>query len=106
MNLSASTYYRYKKRFELYGDEGLLNKTLRVDDSPAQLTYQQRNQVLETHQAESRIRRNPSFAKSWRRWDIGDRNLDDKIIYGELVRSTAQHASSTLRVFAACRWSI
>jgi transposase len=85
MNLSASTYYRYKKRHELYGDEGLLNKTLRVDDSPAQLTYQQRNQLLET------IKQSPEFGATRLRKELetlGHRGpeLDDKIIYGELVR--------------------
>ena len=85
MNLSASTYYRYKKRHELYGDEGLLNKALRIDDSPAQLTYQQRNQLLET------IKQNPEFGATRLRKELETRGhrgpeLDDKIIYGELVR--------------------
>ncbi len=85
MNLSASTYYRYKKRYELYGDEGLLNKTLRIDDSPAQLTYQQRNQLLEI------IKHNPEFGATRLRRELetlGHRGpeLDDKTIYGELVR--------------------
>jgi transposase len=85
MNLSSSTYYRYKKRHELYGDEGLLNKNLRVDDSPAQLTYQQRNQLLET------IKQNPEFGATRLRKELetlGHRGpeLDDKTVYSELVR--------------------
>ncbi len=85
MNLSTSTYYRYKKRYELYGDEGLLNKTLRIDDSPAQLTYKQRNDMLEV------IKRNPDYGATRIRKELetlGHQGpeLDDKIIYGELVR--------------------
>jgi hypothetical protein len=85
MNLSPSTYYRYKKRFELYGDEGLLNKTLRVDDSPTQLTFQQRNQVLEI------IKVNPDLGPTRIRRELETHNtdareIDDKAIYAELVR--------------------
>jgi serine phosphatase RsbU (regulator of sigma subunit)/anti-sigma regulatory factor (Ser/Thr protein kinase)/transposase len=85
MNLSTSTYYRYKKRFEVYGDEGLLNKELRIDDSPAQLTYQQRNQVLEI------IKRNPDLGATRIRRELeslgnGNAGIEDKTIYAELVR--------------------
>lgn len=85
MNLSTSTYYRYKKRFELYGDEGLLNKALRIDDAPLQLTYLQRNQVLEI------IKRNPDFGATRIRKELespgnGNAQVDDKTIYAELVR--------------------
>lgn len=84
MGLSTSTYYRYKKRYELYGEEGLLNKTLRVDDSPSQLSYTERNAVLEI------IRRNPEFGPTRIRKELeggnGGSTPDDRAIYSELVR--------------------
>lgn len=85
LGFSSSTYYRYKKRFELYGDEGLLNKTLRVDDSPAQLTYHQRNLVLDI------IRKNPDFGPTRikRELDVmgdGATGAEERTIYAELVR--------------------
>ncbi len=85
LGFSASTYYRYKKRFELYGDEGLLNKTLRVDDSPAQLTYNQRNLVLEI------IRKNPDYGPVRIKRELetagdGMSDIEERTIYSELVR--------------------
>lgn len=83
MGLSTSTYYRYKKRFEQYGEEGLLNKTLRVDDTPAQLSYTERNAVLEI------IRKNPDFGPTRIRRELeqaGHAAVEDRTIYGELVR--------------------
>ncbi len=85
MNLSPSTYYRYRKRYELYGDEGLLNKKLRVDDEPVQLSYEQRNQMLAI------IHANPDYGATRIRKELetkfdGAARLDDKIIYIELVR--------------------
>ncbi|MGB5107303.1 MAG: SpoIIE family protein phosphatase [Candidatus Zixiibacteriota bacterium] len=85
LGFSSSTYYRYKKRFELYGDEGLLNKTLRVDDSPAQLTYNQRNLVLEI------IRKNPEFGPTRIKRELetsgnGVGDVEERTIYTELVR--------------------
>ncbi len=83
MGLSTSTFYRYKKRFEQYGDEGLLNKSLRVDDTPAQLSYTERNAVLEI------IRKNPDFGPTRIRRELeqaGHTAIEDRTIYGELVR--------------------
>ncbi len=85
LGFSSSTYYRYKKRFELYGDEGLLNKTLRVDDSPTQLTFNQRNLVLEI------IRKNPDFGPTRIKRELessgnGVGEVEERTIYTELVR--------------------
>jgi serine phosphatase RsbU (regulator of sigma subunit)/anti-sigma regulatory factor (Ser/Thr protein kinase)/transposase len=84
MNLSSSTYYRYRKRFELYGEEGLLNKRLRIDDSPVQMTYEQRNRVLDI------VRENPEFGPTRIKRELDERNhdeeLDERTIYNELVR--------------------
>ncbi len=83
MGLSTSTYYRYKKRFEQFGEEGLLNKTLRVDDAPAQLSYNERNAVLEI------IRKNPDYGPTRIKRELeqaGDVGVEDRTIYSELVR--------------------
>ncbi|MFH2056380.1 MAG: SpoIIE family protein phosphatase, partial [bacterium] len=85
MNLSPSTFYRYRKRFELYGDEGLLNKRLRIEDEPSQLTYEQRSQML------SIIREEPELGATRIAQEIAKRNggavqVDDKAVYAEMVR--------------------
>jgi serine phosphatase RsbU (regulator of sigma subunit)/transposase len=85
MDLSPSTSYRYRKRYELYGDEGLLNKRLRVDDQPSQLTYEQRNAMLTI------IRENPEFGATRLTRELKDRlngkaQIDEKAVYSELVR--------------------
>lgn len=85
MNLSPSTYYRYRKRYEQYGDEGLLNKRLRIEDEPSQLTYEQRAQMLAI------IREQPELgatriAQEMESRGNGDSSVDDKAIYAELVR--------------------
>lgn len=85
MDLSPSTYYRYRKRYELHGDEGLLNKRLRVDDQPSQLTFEQRNQMLQI------VRENPELgatriARELEQRVNGGSSVDEKAIYSELVR--------------------
>jgi serine phosphatase RsbU (regulator of sigma subunit)/anti-sigma regulatory factor (Ser/Thr protein kinase)/transposase len=85
MDLSPSTYYRYRKRYELYGDEGLLNKRLRIEDEPAQLTFEQRNLMLAI------VRESPEFgatriARELEQRGNGGTKLDEKAVYAELVR--------------------
>jgi serine phosphatase RsbU (regulator of sigma subunit)/anti-sigma regulatory factor (Ser/Thr protein kinase)/transposase len=85
MNLSPSTFYRYRKRFELYGDQGLLNKRLRIEDEPAQFTYEQRAQML------SIVREQPELGATRIGQEMAARSegtakVDDKTVYTELVR--------------------
>lgn len=85
MGMSSSTYYKYKRRFELYGDEGLLNKRLRVDSTPRMLSYEERRKLLIA------IREHPEFGtarlKSLLNTEqFGNVSVDEKVLYEELVR--------------------
>jgi len=64
MNVSPSTYYRYKKRLELMGERGLKNKSLRSEHDIRRLSNEQRKTLLEI------IRENPRF---------GPKRISDRI---------------------------
>ena len=64
MNVSPSTYYRYKKRLELMGERGLKNKSLRSEHDIRRLSNEQRETLLEI------IRENPRF---------GPKRISDRI---------------------------
>ncbi len=85
MGVSTSTYYKYKKRFELYGEEGLLNKELRIDSSPRMLAFDERRKLLEA------VRGHPEYGSARLKSELGGEkygkiDVDERIIYDELVR--------------------
>ncbi|HEQ98201.1 MAG TPA: HAMP domain-containing protein [candidate division Zixibacteria bacterium] len=85
MKVSTSTYYKYKKRYELYGEEGLKNKEPRGDAMPRQLSYEERSKLLQL------IRQFPEYGttrlkKELESGDYGDIRVDEKALYEELVR--------------------
>jgi len=85
MNVSPSTYYRYKKRLELMGERGLKNKSLRSEHDIRRLSNEQRGSLLEI------VRENPQFGPK----RISDRmnenrgdgdHISPSLIYEELKR--------------------
>jgi len=85
MGVSSSTYYKYKRRFELYGEEGLLNKELRIDSAPRMLSFEDRRELLDA------IRENPEYGSARLKAELatdkhGKIEVDERIIYDELVR--------------------
>ncbi len=85
MKVSTSTYYKYKKRFELYGEEGLKNKEPRGDAVPRQLSYEERSLLLEL------VRKYPEYGttrlkKELESGEYGEIRVDEKALYDELVR--------------------
>ncbi len=85
MGVSTSTYYKYKKRYEMHGDEGLLNKRLRVDSSPRMLSYEERHVLLKA------IQEHPEYGTARLKAELagdkyGNIDIDERILYDELVR--------------------
>jgi serine phosphatase RsbU (regulator of sigma subunit)/anti-sigma regulatory factor (Ser/Thr protein kinase)/transposase len=85
MGVSTSTYYKYKKRYELYGEEGLKNKEPRVDATPRQLSFDERSILLNI------IRTFPEYGttrikKELESGDYGNIHIDEGALYDELVR--------------------
>jgi serine phosphatase RsbU (regulator of sigma subunit)/anti-sigma regulatory factor (Ser/Thr protein kinase)/transposase len=85
MRVSTSTYYKYKKRYELYGEEGLKNKEPRSDAIPRQLSFEERSKLLEI------IRNFPEYGttrlkKELESGQYGNIHIEDGALYDELVR--------------------
>ncbi|MFO7914092.1 MAG: anti-sigma factor antagonist [Candidatus Krumholzibacteriales bacterium] len=85
MNVSPSTYYRYKKRLELMGERGLKNKSLRSDHDIRRLSNEQRETLLEI------ITENPRFGPKRISDRISERRgnggyVSPSLIYEELKR--------------------
>jgi serine phosphatase RsbU (regulator of sigma subunit)/anti-sigma regulatory factor (Ser/Thr protein kinase) len=85
MGVSTSTYYKYKKRFEMFGDEGLFNKHLRIDSSPRMLSYEERRLLLQA------IQEHPEYGTARLKAELatekyGSIDIDERILYDELVR--------------------
>lgn len=85
MKVSTSTYYKYKKRYEVYGEAGLKNKIPRSDDAPRQISYEERSTLLKI------IRKYPEYGTKRLKdelesGDYGDINVDERMLYDELVR--------------------
>lgn len=85
MGVSTSTYYKYKKRFDLYGEEGLLNKELRIDSAPRMLAFDERRKLLDA------VKENPEYGSARLKSELagekfGKIDVDERIIYDELVR--------------------
>ncbi len=100
MKVSTSTYYKYKKRFEQFGLEGLKNKDLRSDSEPRQFSYEERSKLLEI------IKEHPEFGpkrlkEELESGDYGDFQVDERLLYEELVRLRLNN--SRLRLEFAAR---
>jgi serine phosphatase RsbU (regulator of sigma subunit)/anti-sigma regulatory factor (Ser/Thr protein kinase)/transposase len=85
MKISSSTYYKYKKRFELHGVKGLMNKEPRSDSSPHQISFEERSVIMEI------IKSNPEYGTTRLKKEIesgnhGDIKVDERALYDELVR--------------------
>jgi len=85
MGVSASSYYKYRKRYEMFGDEGLLNKQLRVDSTPRMLSFEDRRMLL------AAMREHPEYGTARLKSELdndqyGNIKVDEKVLYEELVR--------------------
>ncbi|MCU0640159.1 MAG: anti-sigma factor antagonist [Candidatus Krumholzibacteria bacterium] len=85
MNVSPSTYYRYKKRLAELGDRGLKNKTLRQEDEIRRVSIEQRKELLAI------IKNNPKLGAK-RLTAVFNEGRDDRnrlsqsLVYDELKR--------------------
>jgi len=85
MKVSTSTYYKYKKRYELYGEAGLMNKEPRSDSTPRQISYEERSVIMRI------VRKHPEYGttrlkKELESGEHGDIMVDEGALYDELVR--------------------
>lgn len=85
-NVSPSTYYRYKKRMEKYGERGLLDKISRSAEVIKRVSLEDRNKILDI------IREHPQFgakriAQELNTEKYGFTKLDVIRIYQELRSS-------------------
>jgi len=85
MKISSSTYYKYKKRFELHGEKGLMNKEPRSDASPRQISFEERSVLMGI------IKEHPEYGTTRLKKEIesgeyGDFKVDERALYEELVR--------------------
>lgn len=81
MGVSASTYYKYRRRWKREGDVGLLNRRLRADEGIKQLSYNSRKELLNI------IKDNPELGASRlqkKMAELGE-EFTEKNIYDELV---------------------
>ncbi|MBD3180135.1 MAG: anti-sigma factor antagonist [Candidatus Latescibacteria bacterium] len=85
MNVSPSTYYRYKKRLELMGERGLKNKSLRSEHDIRRLSNEQRKNLLEI--IEDNPRYGPKRISDRINENRGDGDyVSPSLIYEELKR--------------------
>jgi serine phosphatase RsbU (regulator of sigma subunit)/anti-sigma regulatory factor (Ser/Thr protein kinase)/transposase len=85
MRVSPSTYYRYRRRLDLYGNRGLMNKMLRKDETLRRVSVEDRRLVLDL------IRMDPSLgatriAREINRTKPPESRLTPKLVYEELRR--------------------
>ncbi|MEE9268857.1 MAG: SpoIIE family protein phosphatase [Candidatus Krumholzibacteria bacterium] len=85
MNVSPTTYYRYKKRVALLGERGLKNKILREDTDLKMMTVEERKAILKI------IVAHPDFgakriSEAYHRRTNGGRQLTERMVYDELKR--------------------
>ncbi len=85
MNVSPSTYYRYRKRLNELGEEGLRNKQLRREHEIRRLSHNQRRKLLAI------IEKHPEYGAK-RIWEAyisesgEEEHLSPSLIYQELKR--------------------
>jgi transposase len=83
MNVSASTFYKYRRRWQSLGDAGLLNKRLRAESVMKQIPYEVRKEILNI------VRENPEYGAKRIMGELARRNFKEieyRGIYEELVR--------------------
>jgi transposase len=83
MNVSASTFYKYRRRWQKLGDAGLLNKKLRAESVMKQISYEVRKEILNI------VRENPEYGTKRIKDELAKRNfkqIEFRGIYEELVR--------------------
>ena len=83
MNVSASTFYKYRRRWQRLGDAGLLNKKLRAESVMRQISYEVRKEILNI------VRENPEYGAKRIMGELAGRNFKEieyRGIYEELVR--------------------
>ena len=83
MGVSVSTFYKYRRRWQKFGDSGLLNKNLRAESIIKQVPYEVRKEILNV------VRENPEFGAKRIAEDINKQReykIDQKSIYDELIR--------------------
>ncbi len=83
MNVSTSTFYKYRRRWQRLGDAGLLNKKLRAESVMKQIPYEVRKEILNI------VRENPEYGAKRIIDELARRNfreIEYRGIYEELVR--------------------
>ena len=83
MDVSPSTFYKYRRRWQKLGDAGLLNKKLRAESVMKQIPYEVRKEILGI------VRENPEYGTKRITDELKRRNLGDidrRGVYEELVR--------------------
>jgi len=83
MDVSPSTYYKYRRRWQKLGDAGLLNKKLRAESAIKQIPYEVRKEILRL------VRENPDLGTKRIMDELvkrGIQDLDNRGLYEELVR--------------------
>ena len=83
MDVSVSTFYKYRRRWQKYGDSGLLNKKLRADSTLKQVSYEARKEVLNV------VRENPDYGAKRVAAELRKRgmtDIDQQSLYEELIR--------------------
>jgi serine phosphatase RsbU (regulator of sigma subunit)/anti-sigma regulatory factor (Ser/Thr protein kinase)/transposase-like protein len=83
MDVSPSTFYKYRRRWQKLGDAGLLNKKLRAESVMKQIPYEVRKEILEI------VRENPEYGTKRITDELKRRgfgNIERRGVYEELVR--------------------
>jgi serine phosphatase RsbU (regulator of sigma subunit)/anti-sigma regulatory factor (Ser/Thr protein kinase)/transposase len=83
MDVSPSTFYKYRRRWQQYGDTGLLNKQLRAEATIKQIPYHTRKEILNI------VRDNPEYGAKRISDELkrkGVEQIDMRGLYEELVR--------------------
>ena len=85
MGVSASTYYKYRRRFEREGASGLLDRRSRSQQGTRQLSLDERAELLKLIVAQpewgaTRLARQLALP------EYGQLQVDEHVVYDELVR--------------------
>jgi transposase len=83
MGVSLSTFYKYRRRWKMQGDAGLLDKKLRADSGMKQVPYEVRKEVLNI------VREWPEYGTKRIMEELNARgmsDIDQTGLYEELVR--------------------
>ena len=83
MDVSTSTFYKYRRRWQKLGDAGLLNKKLRAESVMRQIPYEVRKEILNI------VRENPGYGAKRIMSELAGRDfreIEYRGVYEELVR--------------------